>query len=69
MRSWALKFGQDAARRIRARTATFGDKWHLDELVVTINGQRHRLWRAVDQFGIVLDVLVQNRRAAMQPND
>ena len=62
VRSWALKFGQDAARRIRARTATFVDKWHLDEVVVTINGKKHWLWRAVDQFGIVLDVLVQSRR-------
>jgi putative transposase len=62
VRSWALKFGQDAARRIRARTATFGDKWHLDEVVVTINGKKHWLWRAVDQFGIVPDVLVQSRR-------
>ena len=39
-----------------------GDKWHLDELVVTINGQRHWLWRGVDQHGAVLDVLVQSRR-------
>ena len=62
VRSWALKFGQDAARRIRARTAAFGDKWHLDEVVITINGKKHWLWRAVDQFGIVLDVLVQSRR-------
>jgi transposase-like protein len=38
------------------------DKWHLDEVVVTIKGQRHWLWRAVDQHGAVLDVLVQSRR-------
>ena len=62
VRSWALKFGQDVARRIRARTATCGDKWHLDEVVITINGKKHRLWRAVDQFGTVLNVLVQSRR-------
>ena len=62
VRRWALKFGQKAARRIRARPAAFGDKWHLDEVVITINGKKHWLWRAVDQFGIVLDVLVQSRR-------
>ena len=62
IRRWALKFGQKAARRIRARRSTFGDKWHLDEVVITINGKKHWLWRAVDQFGIVLDVLVQSRR-------
>jgi putative transposase len=39
-----------------------GDKWHLDEVVVTINGKKHWLWRAVDQHGAVLDVLVQSRR-------
>jgi len=62
VRRWALKFGQQAARRIRTRRSTFGDKWHLDEVVITINGKKHWLWRAVDQFGIVLDVLVQSRR-------
>ena len=39
-----------------------GDKWHLDAMAVTINGQKHWLWRAVDQHGAVLDVLVQSRR-------
>uniref|UniRef100_UPI003BEEF50F IS6 family transposase n=1 Tax=Burkholderia arboris TaxID=488730 RepID=UPI003BEEF50F len=39
-----------------------GDKWHLDEVVVTINGRKHWLWRAVDQHGAVLDMLVQRRR-------
>jgi putative transposase len=62
VRRWALKFAQMAAKRIRARRSTFGDKWHLDEVVITINGQKHWLWRAVDQCGIVLDVLVQSRR-------
>ena len=62
VRRWALKFAQKAARRIRARRSTFGDKWPLDEVVITINGKKHWLWRAVDQFGIVLDVLVQSRR-------
>ncbi len=39
-----------------------GDKWHLDEVFVQINGQQHYLWRAVDQDGQVLDILVQARR-------
>lgn len=62
VRQWALKFGQQAAKRIRARVCNFGDKWHLDEVVITIKGKRHWLWRAVDQHGYVLDVLVQSRR-------
>ncbi|CDM61689.1 transposase (plasmid) [Rhizobium favelukesii] len=41
-----------------------GDKWHLDEVVVAIGGKKHWLWRAVDQDGFVLDVLVQSRRSA-----
>lgn len=62
VRQWALKFGQKAAKRIRFRASTFGDKWHLDEVVITIKGKHHWLWRAVDQHGYVLDVLVQSRR-------
>ncbi len=61
-RQWALKFGLKAAKRIRARVSTFGDKWHLDEVVITIKGKRYWLRRAVDQHGYVLDVLVQSRR-------
>lgn len=41
-----------------------GDKWHLDEAIITIAGKKHWLWRAVDQDGFVLDVLVQSRRNA-----
>ena len=62
VRQWALKFGQQAVKRIRARVSTFGDKWYLDEVVITINKKRHWLWRAVDEHGYVLDVLVQSRR-------
>ena len=62
VRQWALRFGQKAAKRIRARVSIFGDKWHLDEVVITIKGKKHWLWRAVDQNGYVLDVLVQSRR-------
>jgi len=62
VRRWAMKFGLDIARRIRSTALARGDKWHLDEVVVTINGKKHWLWRAVDQQGVVLDVLVQSRR-------
>ena len=62
VRQWALKFGQAFANQIRRRLPRAGDKWHLDEVVITIAGKKHWLWRAVDQDGIVLDVLVQSRR-------
>src|SRR5918999_2134753 len=62
VRQWALKFGQEFANRIRRRLPRAGDKWHLDEVAVRIAGVRHWLWRAVDQGGMVLDVLVQSRR-------
>ncbi|MDN7177442.1 IS6 family transposase [Caballeronia sp. SEWSISQ10-4 2] len=62
VRRWAVKFGLGIARRIRSTALGRGDKWHLDEVVVTINGKKHLLWRAVDQHGAVLDVLVQSRR-------
>ena len=57
-----MKFGLGIARGIRSTALGRGDKWHLDEVVVTINGKKHWLWRAVDQHGAVLDVLVQSRR-------
>lgn len=63
IRSWVEKFGRQFAGNIRRRSAgKFGDKWHLDEVVITIGGKKHWLWRAVDQEGFVLDVLVQSRR-------
>lgn len=62
VRCWATKFGLNIAKRIRSTSLSRGDKWHLDEMVVTINGRKHWLWRAVDQHGAVLDVLVQSRR-------
>jgi putative transposase len=49
-------------RRIRRRAPLRGDKWHLDEVVIGIAGKKHWLWRAVDQDGFVLDILVQSRR-------
>jgi putative transposase len=62
VRQWARKFGQEFANKIRRRLPGAGDKWHLDEVVVKIAGVTHWLWRAVDQTGMVLDVLVQSRR-------
>ena len=62
VRRWAEKFGRDFANEVRRRAPQFGDKWHLDEVVVAINGEKHWLWRAVDQDGFVLDALVQSRR-------
>jgi putative transposase len=64
VRQWALKFGQDFANQIRRRLPPAGDKWHLDEMVISIAGQKHWLWRAVDQHRVVLDILVQSRRNA-----
>ncbi|MGI4939718.1 MAG: IS6 family transposase [Janthinobacterium lividum] len=59
---WARKFGQVFANQLRRRLPAVGDKWHLDEVVITIAGMKHWLWRAVDQNGTVLDILVQSRR-------
>ena len=62
IRQWSVKFGAQYARRLKPRQGLLGDTWHLDEVFVTINGQRHYLWRAVDQDGDVIDILVQRRR-------
>jgi len=62
VRQWCLKFGQTYANELRRRRPRCGDKWHLDEVVLTIRGKKHFLWRAVDQDGNVLDILVQSRR-------
>src|SRR5215213_6083647 len=64
VRQWALKFGQGFDNKIRRRLPAAGDKWHLDEVAISIAGRKHWLWRAVDQHGVVLDILVQSRRNA-----
>ena len=69
IRQWCLTFGPSYARTLRRRRGRLGDTWHLDELFVTLNGRRQYLWRAVDEDGDVLDILVQsrrNRRAALR---
>jgi hypothetical protein len=62
IRRWGLKFGPDYARRLRRKRPGPNDIWHLDEVVISIAGKKHWLWRAVDQDGYVLDEIVQNRR-------
>src|SRR4051794_41409734 len=62
VRQWALKFGQAFANQIRRRLPRAGDKWHLDEVVITIAGQKHWLWRAGGPEGPVLAVLGPHRR-------
>jgi putative transposase len=65
IRAWCDRFGQEYANQLRRRGPRPGDKWHLDEVFVQISGTIHYLWRAVDQHGNVLDVLVQSRRNAV----
>jgi putative transposase len=62
VRQWCAKFGQTYASNLRRHRPRPGDKWHLDEVFITINGQRQYLWWAVDQNGNVLDILVTSRR-------
>jgi putative transposase len=62
IRCWAKKFGPDYAHRLRRKQPSSTDIWHLDEVVITIAGRKHWLWRAVDQDGYVLDEIVENRR-------
>ncbi len=62
IRQWAIKFGAQYARRLKRRQGRLGDTWYKDEVFVTINGERQHLWRAVDQDGDVIDILLQARR-------
>ena len=62
IRQWCFKFGQAYANELRRRRPQPGDKWHLDEVCLKIKGKTAFLWRAVDQNGVVLDILVQSRR-------
>ena len=62
IRQWCLKFGQPFANEVRRRLPRPGDKWHLDEVYLKSKGTLHYLWRAVDQDGQVLDILLQTRR-------
>jgi transposase-like protein len=62
IRRWVLKFGSAIARNLHSIRPRPHDQWHLDEMVVSIGGQRMYMWRAVDSEGEVLDVLIQRRR-------
>jgi putative transposase len=62
VRLWCQKFGPAFAAGLRRRRAPARDRWHLDEVQLKIKGTKHWLWRAVDRDGLVLDILVQERR-------
>jgi len=62
IRQWSRRFGAEYARKLKRREGRLGDTWYLDEVFVTIQGQRQYLWRAVDQDGDVIDILIQPRR-------
>ncbi len=64
IREWGLRFGRLFANTLKRRRPKPGDKWHLDEVFLRSRGKMHYLWRAVDQHGNVLDILVQSRRNA-----
>jgi putative transposase len=64
IRQWCRKFGPEYAGRLQRHQGRLGDVWHLDEVFVKIRGERHYLWRAVDQDGDVIDILVQRYRNA-----
>jgi putative transposase len=57
VRRWVLKFGPAFAHNLRRLRLRPPDRWHLDEMVVSIQGKRMYLWRAVDSEGEVLDLL------------
>ena len=63
IRRWCRTFGRAYAKQLRQHRGRLGDTWYLDELFVTLNGRQQYLWRAVDEDGDVLDILVQLRRA------
>ncbi len=62
VRYWCRQFGQTYANSLRRKRPRLGDRWHMDEVFIKIHGRVHYLWRAVDQDGDVLDILVQSRR-------
>jgi len=62
VRQWCQKFGPAYARKLKKQQGRLGDTWHINEIFVTIQGERHYLWRAVDHDGDTLDILLQRRR-------
>ncbi len=62
IRDWGLRFRRLFANELKRRRPRPGDQWHLDEVFIRVQGKLHFLWRAVDQHGHVLDILVQSQR-------
>jgi len=62
LREWSIKFGPFFAEDLRHRELRRGSRWHLDEVSTSVDGVRHWLWRAVDEYGFVLDILLQRHR-------
>src|SRR5271156_1163379 len=62
IRCWCDKFGKGFAHRVKAARRKPGSTWHLDEVFVTLRGEPYLLWRAVDEHGAELDILLQKRR-------
>ena len=62
IRKWCLKFPSTYAKKLRKSAGRLGDNWYLDEVFVNIRGEQHYLWRAVDQEGDEIDILVQRKR-------
>ena len=64
VRRWCIKFGPKYSSRLRKRNGGYGDTWYVDEVFVRIDGIQRYLYRAVDQDGDVIDILVQKKRNA-----
>jgi transposase-like protein len=62
IRKWCRKFGQQYVNQLHRCRPQPGDKWHLDEVFLTMNGERHYLWRGMDQGGTIFDIHGQRRR-------
>ena len=62
LREWCIKFGPLFVEELRHREPRRGSRWHLDEVCTTVDGVRHWRWRAVDEYGFVLDILLQRHR-------
>jgi putative transposase len=62
IRHWCIEFGSTYTRSLRRKQGRLGDIWHVDEMFITIRGERHYLWRAVNQDGDVIDILIIKRR-------
>ena len=62
IRQWCLKLTPSFAKSLRKKQGALGDRWFLDEVFVKINGKQHYLWRAVDQDGCELDILITKKR-------